>query len=97
MGCFRLVAVVYLRSSNDCCYRKQSWHQDFREGQLYTSKLPLESDDHQVTALACTDLVLSLRSRRPTEGGKRLAAAIEIWRPMTASVSTDQSLYPRMG
>ena len=57
-----LVAVAKLNKANDCCYPEQSLHQGFREGQLYTSKLPLESDDHQVTALACTDLVISTLS-----------------------------------
>lgn len=61
-GRFRLVAVVHLRNSNDCCCPEQSLRQDFGEGLLYTSKLPLESDDRQVTALACADLVLSTHS-----------------------------------
>lgn len=54
---FRLVAAVQVTKTNDCCYRKQSLQQDFREGQLYPIKLPVESD--QVTALATADLVLS--------------------------------------
>ena len=63
-GRFRLVAVVHLRNSNDCCCPEQSLRQGFSEVQLYTSKLPLESDDHQVTALACADLVLSTHCGR---------------------------------
>ena len=55
----RLVTAVQVRKTNDCCYRKQSLHQDFREGQLYPLKLPVESDHCQVTALPCADLVLS--------------------------------------
>lgn len=59
---FRLCAVVQVSNINDCCYRKQSLHQDFREGQLYPLKLPVESDHCQVTALPCADLVLSTLS-----------------------------------
>ena len=61
---FRLVTAVQVRKTNDCCYRKQSLHQDFREGQLYPLKLTVESDHCQVTALPCADLVLSTQSRR---------------------------------
>ena len=63
-GCIRLVAVAQLNKANDCCYPEQSLRQGFSEVQLYTSKLPLESDDHQVTALACADLVLSTHCGR---------------------------------
>lgn len=59
---FRLVAAVQARKTNDCCYRKQSLQQDFREDQLYPLKLPVEADHRQVTALACADLVLSTQS-----------------------------------
>lgn len=61
---YRLVTAVQVRKTNDCCYRKQSLHQDFREGQLYPLKLPVESDHCQVTALPCADLVLSTRCCR---------------------------------
>ena len=63
---FRLVAAVQARKTNDCCYRKQSLQQDFREDQLYPLKLPVEADHRQVTALACADLVLSTLSSRRT-------------------------------
>ena len=59
IDCFMLGAAVQVSKINDCCYRKQPLHQDFREGQLYTLKLPVESHDHQVTALACAELALS--------------------------------------
>lgn len=61
-GLFRLIAVIHPKSSNDCCYRKQSLHLEFREGQPYTLELPVESDDQQVTALACAGLMLSTQS-----------------------------------
>ena len=60
----RLIAVDQFRKANDCCIPKQSLHQDFREGQLYPLKLPVESEHRQVTALVCADLVLSTHCGR---------------------------------
>ena len=59
---FRLVAAVQVSKTNDCCYRKQSLHQVFREGQLYPLKLPVESGHRQVTVLAGADLMLSTQA-----------------------------------
>ena len=52
-GWFRLIAADQFRKANDCCVPKQSLQVNCLIGPLYTSKLPLESDDHPVTALPC--------------------------------------------
>ena len=61
---FRLIAADQFRKANDCCVPKQSLQVNCLIGPLYTSKLPLESDDHPVTALPCADLELSTHSCR---------------------------------
>lgn len=63
---FRLVAVVHLERTNDCCIPKAVIAPGLsRMSALHLKKLPVESDHHQVTALACADLVLSTLSRQP--------------------------------
>lgn len=57
-------ALGWLRSVNSVeltttAPQKQSFQGNCLIGPLYTAKLPLESDDHPVTALPCADLELS--------------------------------------
>lgn len=61
-GSSRLIAADQFRKANDCYVPKQSLQVNCLIGPLYTSKLPLESDDHPVTALPCADLELSTHS-----------------------------------
>lgn len=96
---FLLVAVTRFRNANGCCCSEQPLRQDFRESLLYTSKLSLKPDGHQVAAFVCAEIALSTHSDHSVFGRKSLLSGrlqpVNSTRSMTAE--NESRHYGRFG
>ena len=64
---YRLVAVGQVRKPNDCCIPNRSFDRIFLVGPLYSPKLSVEAYSGRVTALSCSEVVLSTQIRHPDQ------------------------------
>lgn len=56
---YRLVAVIHLRSINDCCCPEQSLHAVFFNGLLHAYSVALQTNAGRILAIACVEVMSS--------------------------------------